>query len=194
MIVRLGIRIRWNIKNVEQAIEMKKRIWFFCYAAIHSCDTTFFEFLSRYVIIYFFFLSLPLYLGISFISSVYLSHYHSIYISSYLSLSFSLSLSMYLSIFLYLFLYLSQPFSFLPFPFIFRFTLPSPSSTSPSLISILYYVLTGPSRTNRRIDGQLGGIVVEKCKFLQESGCKGLCLHQCKLPVRFILYFCRICR
>ena len=24
----------------------------------------------------------------------------------------------------------------------------------------------------------MGGMLVEKCKFLQESGCKGLCLHQ----------------
>lgn len=44
--------------------------------------------------------------------------------------------------------------------------------------------LVGPSRTNYRKDGKLGGIVVEKCKFLQESGCKGLCLHQCKLPAQ----------
>lgn len=44
--------------------------------------------------------------------------------------------------------------------------------------------LVGPSRINRRKDGALGGIVVEKCKFLQESGCKGLCLHQCKLPAQ----------
>ncbi len=44
--------------------------------------------------------------------------------------------------------------------------------------------LVGPSRTNYRNDGKLGGIVVEKCKFLQESGCKGLCLHQCKLPAQ----------
>ena len=44
--------------------------------------------------------------------------------------------------------------------------------------------LVGPSRVNRRKDGQLGGLVVEKCKFLQESGCKGLCLHQCKLPAQ----------
>jgi hypothetical protein len=44
--------------------------------------------------------------------------------------------------------------------------------------------LVGPSRMNRRKDGQLGGLVVEKCKFLQESGCKGLCLHQCKLPAQ----------
>ncbi len=44
--------------------------------------------------------------------------------------------------------------------------------------------LVGPSRPNRRKDGELGGLVVEKCKFLQESNCKGLCLHQCKLPAQ----------
>ena len=44
--------------------------------------------------------------------------------------------------------------------------------------------LVGPSTPNRRKDGQLGGLLVEKCKFLQESGCKGLCLHQCKLPAQ----------
>ena len=44
--------------------------------------------------------------------------------------------------------------------------------------------LVGPSRPNRRRDGHRGGLVVEKCKFLQESGCKGLCLHQCKLPAQ----------
>ena len=44
--------------------------------------------------------------------------------------------------------------------------------------------LVGPSTPNYRKDGQLGGLVVEKCKFLQESGCKGLCLNQCKLPAQ----------
>jgi len=44
--------------------------------------------------------------------------------------------------------------------------------------------LVGPSYPNRRKDGQPGGLVVEKCKFLQESGCKGLCLNQCKLPAQ----------
>jgi len=44
--------------------------------------------------------------------------------------------------------------------------------------------LVGPSRPNRRRDGERGGLIVEKCKFLQESGCKGLCLHQCKLPAQ----------
>jgi len=44
--------------------------------------------------------------------------------------------------------------------------------------------LVGPSKPNRRIDGERGGLLVEKCKFLQESGCKGLCLHQCKIPAQ----------
>lgn len=44
--------------------------------------------------------------------------------------------------------------------------------------------LVGPSKPNRRKDGERGGLVVEKCKFLQESGCKGLCLHQCKIPAQ----------
>jgi len=44
--------------------------------------------------------------------------------------------------------------------------------------------LVGPSTVNFRQDGALGGLVVEKCSFLQESGCKGLCLNQCKLPAQ----------
>jgi len=44
--------------------------------------------------------------------------------------------------------------------------------------------LVGPSRPNRRKDGERGGLVVEKCKFLQESGCKGMCLNICKMPAQ----------
>ena len=44
--------------------------------------------------------------------------------------------------------------------------------------------LVGPSYPNRRKDGKLGGLVVEKCKFLQESGCKGMCLNICKVPAQ----------
>ncbi|EOD37189.1 hypothetical protein EMIHUDRAFT_225907 [Emiliania huxleyi CCMP1516] len=33
--------------------------------------------------------------------------------------------------------------------------------------------LVGPASLNRRADGEVGGLVVEKCKFLQESSCKG---------------------
>lgn len=49
---------------------------------------------------------------------------------------------------------------------------------------IFFGFLVGPSRPNRRKDGTRGGLIVEKCKFLQESKCKGLCLHQCKLPAQ----------
>jgi hypothetical protein len=49
---------------------------------------------------------------------------------------------------------------------------------------IFFGFLVGPSYPNRRKDGHLGGLVVEKCKFLQESGCKGICLHDCKLPTQ----------
>ena len=59
---------------------------------------------------------------------------------------------------------------------------------APALTSIVtppfLQFLVGPSRPNYRKDGQLGGLLVEKCKFLQESGCKGLCLHQCKIPAQ----------
>ena len=49
---------------------------------------------------------------------------------------------------------------------------------------VFFGFLVGPSRPNRRKDGMRGGLVVEKCKFLQESKCKGLCLHQCKIPAQ----------
>ena len=44
--------------------------------------------------------------------------------------------------------------------------------------------LVGPATLNRRSDGAIGGLVVEKCKFLQESNCKGMCLNSCKLPAQ----------
>lgn len=63
-----------------------------------------------------------------------------------------------------------------------------PPFYAPFLTSIVaplvFSYLVGPATINRRSDGQLGGIVVQRCKFLQESGCKGLCLHQCKLPAQ----------
>jgi len=47
---------------------------------------------------------------------------------------------------------------------------------------VVFGFLVGPARINRRADGRRGGLVVDKCKFLQESNCKGLCLHSCKRP------------
>jgi hypothetical protein len=63
-----------------------------------------------------------------------------------------------------------------PFPF-------APAITS-MITPVFMNFLVGPVRVNRRKDGALGGMLVVKCKSLQESGCKGLCLNQCKLPAQ----------
>ena len=59
---------------------------------------------------------------------------------------------------------------------------------APALTSFVtptfFQFLVGPSTVNRRADGALGGLVVEKCAFLQESGCKGMCLNICKVPTQ----------
>lgn len=44
--------------------------------------------------------------------------------------------------------------------------------------------LVGPSRPNLRRDGLPGGLLVQKCRFLQESNCKGICMQMCKLPAQ----------
>ena len=51
---------------------------------------------------------------------------------------------------------------------------------------LVFGFLVGPGAVNRKADGHLGGLVVQKCKFLQESNCKGLCLHQCKRPAEML--------
>ena len=63
-----------------------------------------------------------------------------------------------------------------------------PAFYAPYLTSVVapfvFGFLVGPGKVNRRRDGALGGLVVTKCKFLQESGCKGMCLNSCKLPAQ----------
>lgn len=44
--------------------------------------------------------------------------------------------------------------------------------------------LVGPNRYDVRDDGKPGGVYAERCRFLEETGCKGLCLHMCKLPTQ----------
>ena len=59
---------------------------------------------------------------------------------------------------------------------------------APTLTAIVapyaFGFLVGPATLNLRSDGRWGGLVVEKCKFLQESNCKGMCLNSCKLPAQ----------
>jgi hypothetical protein len=42
--------------------------------------------------------------------------------------------------------------------------------------------LVGPNQLDERSDGTPGGVYVERCRFLEETNCKGLCLNMCKLP------------
>jgi hypothetical protein len=61
-----------------------------------------------------------------------------------------------------------------------------PTFFAPALMALVakYSIspLMGPSTLAFRTDGQLGGLVAERCIFLQESNCKGMCLNSCKLP------------
>uniref|UniRef100_A0A0K6S9P8 Beta-carotene isomerase D27-like C-terminal domain-containing protein n=1 Tax=Chromera velia CCMP2878 TaxID=1169474 RepID=A0A0K6S9P8_9ALVE len=71
------------------------------------------------------------------------------------------------------------------FPQIYR-TLMAPFPWAPLLTSLLTPLLlsflVGPTRWSLREDEQLGGCYVERCRFLAETGCKGLCVNMCKRP------------
>lgn len=44
--------------------------------------------------------------------------------------------------------------------------------------------LVGPNRLDVRDDGKPGGVYADRCRFLEETDCKALCLHMCKLPTQ----------
>eukprot|EP00611_Tribonema_gayanum_P013511 TRINITY_DN2449_c0_g1_i2.p1 TRINITY_DN2449_c0_g1~~TRINITY_DN2449_c0_g1_i2.p1 ORF type:complete len:263 (-),score=66.13 TRINITY_DN2449_c0_g1_i2:73-861(-) len=44
--------------------------------------------------------------------------------------------------------------------------------------------LVGPNKLDMRSDGTAGGVFVERCRFLEETNCKGLCTNMCKLPTQ----------
>lgn len=43
--------------------------------------------------------------------------------------------------------------------------------------------LVGPCENNRPPEGGFG-VKIEKCRFLDESGCKGLCVNMCQQPTQ----------
>ena len=61
-----------------------------------------------------------------------------------------------------------------------------------SYVYIYKYVYAYTCSINRRKDGSLGGMVVEKCKFLQESGCKGK-HRSCPTIIHHIEYYIYVC-
>jgi hypothetical protein len=49
--------------------------------------------------------------------------------------------------------------------------------------------LVGPSKPNSRPeDNKLGGMLIEKCRWLDEANCKGMCINQCKLAGEAYFY------
>lgn len=51
---------------------------------------------------------------------------------------------------------------------------------------IFFQWLVGPSAVNDspETDAKRTGVLIEKCRFLDESGCKGLCLNMCQQVCR----------
>mmetsp|Transcript_9603 Transcript_9603/g.18424 ORF Transcript_9603/g.18424 Transcript_9603/m.18424 type:complete len:250 (-) Transcript_9603:140-889(-) len=68
-----------------------------------------------------------------------------------------------------------------------------PYPWTPAIMSIFtpFFMdfLVGPSKPNLRPeDGSLGGMKIEKCRWLEEANCKGMCVNQCKLPGQEYFY------
>lgn len=57
------------------------------------------------------------------------------------------------------------------------------------LTPLVFSWLVGPCATNRTDDG-FPGVFIEKCRFLDESGCKGLCVNLCQQPTQ--AYFTQV--
>lgn len=48
---------------------------------------------------------------------------------------------------------------------------------------LVFSWLVGPCETNRPEEGGYG-VLIEKCRFLEESGCKGMCVNMCQQPTQ----------
>lgn len=81
-----------------------------------------------------------------------------------------------------------------PIPQIFR-VVASPRSWAPAALSVctvpLLRFLVGDMKLTQRApdDPRAGGVLVQRCKVLEQGGCKGLCVNMCKLPTE--RYFSR---
>eukprot|EP00908_Phaeocystis_cordata_P014277 Transcript_25375.p1 GENE.Transcript_25375~~Transcript_25375.p1 ORF type:complete len:228 (-),score=57.45 Transcript_25375:152-835(-) len=73
-----------------------------------------------------------------------------------------------------------------PFPQIFRaFSREpwAPAALAWCTTQLLSFLVGGMALTEREAgDARGGGVLVERCAVLEHSGCKGLCVHMCKLP------------
>ena len=67
---------------------------------------------------------------------------------------------------------------------VFSGGLPYAPYLTSAVTPLFFQFLVGPARPGRRDDGSRGAVVVEKCRFLERSNCKGMCLHICKAPAQ----------
>jgi hypothetical protein len=74
-----------------------------------------------------------------------------------------------------------------PTPQIFR-AVASQRNWAPAALSVctlpLLRFLVGDMELTQRApgDARAGGVLVQRCKVLEQGGCKGLCVNMCKLP------------
>ena len=74
-----------------------------------------------------------------------------------------------------------------PLPEIFQ-VLGSRSNWAPAALAFftrpfLHFLVGNMTLTQRALgDERAGGVLVERCSVLEHGGCKGLCLHMCKIP------------
>jgi hypothetical protein len=74
-----------------------------------------------------------------------------------------------------------------PLPEIFR-VLGSHADWAPAALAFftrpfLHFLVGNMTLTQRALgDERAGGVLVERCAVLEHGGCKGLCLHMCKIP------------
>lgn len=67
--------------------------------------------------------------------------------------------------------------------FLFRNLFAHRPAFNAALTPLAFSWLVGPAETNRPPEGG-HGVIIEKCRFLEEANCKGLCVNMCQQPVQ----------
>lgn len=66
----------------------------------------------------------------------------------------------------------------------FRRYLSNKAEMNALLTPLIFSWLVGPCYKNKDKESGLPGVYIEKCRFLDESGCKGLCVNMCQQPTQ----------
>jgi len=67
---------------------------------------------------------------------------------------------------------------------LFRLLFSKHAGLNASITPIYFAWLVGPSKRNVPEDTGGEGVLIEKCRFLDEAKCKGLCVNMCQQPVQ----------